>query len=308
MGGGDNSILGEPTITADAEGITVSWPNADLEGTDADYVAFQEWTISVNGENISFYPENIDGISDGISVTIPYEKIAVYDPTIGEWGEMVPVELASGDKITITIPEGAIEVDAGWTTVYVNESAITVEATVPSNEPAPTSVVIYEDGVDTHVDKTELNFSKYDVTLTSETTGSPFVVDNFKPGYNSNSNYRLRLFTYNTLKFAAERNIVKIEFVPVVASVKWGAKSVSTGSFADNVWTGNSKTVDLVLNGTNMDVLKIIVTLEDEGTTAGINNAASVNVANDKMYNLAGQQIKVAKGIVIKNGKKMFVK
>lgn len=42
-------------------------------------------------------------------------------------------------------------------------------------------------------------------------------------------------------------------------------------------------------------------------TTSGINNIAAGS-ANDKMYNLAGQQIKVAKGIVIKNGKKMFVK
>lgn len=187
--------------------------------------------------------------------------------------------LADGNH-TVTIPAGALEIaywpftDPTGTTLYQNTEDIVLTFTVkdgeiiaaPEPQPEqPTSVIIYEEGVDTHTHNTELNFSKYDVTLTSETTGNSYVVNNFKPGI---SGTHLRLFSYNTLKFAAERDIVQIEFVPVVASTKWSAKSVSTGSFADNVWTGKSKTVDLVLNGTNMDVLKIIVTLAGAGEQA----------------------------------------
>lgn len=435
MGGGDNSILGEPTITADAEGITVSWPNADLEGTDADYVAFQEWTISVNGENISFYPENIDGISDGISVTIPYEKIAVYDPTVGEWGEMVPVELASGDKITITIPEGAIEVDAGWTTVYANESAITVEATVPSNEPAPTSVVLYEKGVNPEVaasvsgdSQRDLVIEGTDVTLTISNTSTSSMGKWINNAYIDNAKGGIITTNTNVMKFTSSRTIEKIEFTAnKTITQKNGTSCV--GTLADNVWTGEASEISIAIGENVTNISKIVVYFKQENpepenilgeptvsienntlkiefdapenvegaslatggvkisvdgvdyygnadeafaengkivvevplsstmemvnfdsyspqvgdelsitiiepevyanyadgnwekvwegdditcshtisTTSGINNIAAGS-ANDKMYNVAGQQIKVAKGIVIKNGKKMFVK
>lgn len=313
MGGGDNSILGEPTITADAEGITVSWPNADLEGTDADFVAFQEWTLTVNGTDYTYQPDNIDGISDGISVTIPYEKIAVYDPTVGEWGEMVPVELASGDKITITIPEGAIEVDAGWTTVYANESAITVEATVPSNEPAPTSVVLYEKGVNPEVaasvsgdSQRDLVIEGTDVTLTISNTSTSSMGKWINNAYIDNAKGGIITTNTNVMAFTSSRTIEKIEFTAnKTITQKNGTSCV--GTLADNVWTGEASEISIAIGENVTNISKIVVYFKADSAT-GINNAASVNVANDKMYNLAGQQIKVAKGIVIKNGKKMFVK
>lgn len=187
-----------------------------------------------------------------------------FDMSPTEWNEIVfsPAQPLEDGKYDVVFTAGSLMINSQnenatdiKVTFYVVDGNITMTAPQPQ---LPTSVIIYEEGVDTHTHNTELNFSKYDVTLTSETTGSSFVVNNFKPGTNTG---HLRLFEYNTLKFAAERDIVKIEFVPASQSAKWGAKSVSTGSFADNVWTGKSKTIDLVLKGTNMDVLKIIVTL-----------------------------------------------
>lgn len=424
IGGGGDNILGEPTITADADGITVSWPNADLEGTDADYVAFQEWTLTVNGTDYTYQPENIDGISDGISVTIPYEKIAVYDPTVGEWGEMVPVELASGDKITITIPEGAIEVDAGWTTVYANESAITVETTVPSNEPAPTSVVLYDfvAGDRTTLNDKTRSITKDGVTLTA--TGSNAYTVPAEGGNFAG----LRVGKYVTLTVSAEQEIEKIEFATTGTVWSDDVTDLNGGSFNNATWTGSANSVTFKTPN-DQTISKIVVYFKQENpqpesilgeptvsienntlkiefdapenvegaslatagvkisvdgvdyygnadeafaengkivvevplsstmemvnfdsyspqvgdelsitiiepevyanyadgnwekvwegdditcshtvsTTSGINNIAAGS-ANDKMYNVAGQQIKVAKGIVIKNGKKIFVK
>lgn len=229
-----------------------------------------EVTGDKNGATFTFVNESDVALSWNEPVTVNGTASDRFDLGM-EWNEIVfsPAEPLADGQYDVVFTASSLIFDSQnenatdiKVTFYVVDGNITMTAPQPEQ---PTSVIIYEEGVDTHTHNTELNFSKYDVTLTSETTGNSYVVNNFKPGI---SGTHLRLFSYNTLKFAAERDIVQIEFVPVVASTKWGAKSVSTGSFADNVWTGKSKTVDLVLNGTNMDVLKIIVTLAGAGEQA----------------------------------------
>lgn len=58
---------------------------------------------------------------------------------------------------------------------------------------------------------------------------------------------------------------------------------------------------------TNLSPITITFTVENGQVISGINNI-TVNAAADRIYNIAGQQLKSAKGIVIMNGKKYSVK
>lgn len=243
-----------------------------------------EVTGDKNGATFTFVNESDVALSWNEPVTVNGTASDRFDLGM-EWNEIVfsPAQPLEDGKYDVVFTAGSLMFDSQnenatdiKVTFYVVDGNITMTAPEPQ---LPTSVIIYEEGVDTHTNNTELNFSKYDVTLTSETTGSTYVQNNFKPACSSNTSNHLRLFSYNTLKFAAERDIVKIEFVPVSQSAKWGANSVSTGSFADNVWTGKSKTVDLVLNGTNMDVLKIIVTLAGDPEPEKVKATMSIGAA-----------------------------
>lgn len=263
----DYGIMGEPTFTADAEGITISWPNADLSG-------INDCGININSINFSnatgwSYDVSFGDITDftnGVKAEIPYSTFKDFDE---DWNA-TPHKFQNGEQITVSIPVENLTVYSDFNNwgpaVYTNSAVITgtVNAVVEGgDEPVvvPSSVVIYEEGVDTHVSGTELNFVKDGVTLTSETTGSAYVVTNFKPTIN---NGHLRLFTYNTLHFSAPKNIKKIEFVPVVSTANFATKSLSSGEFANNTWTGDAENVDIIFSSTNIDILKIVVSFGTE--------------------------------------------
>lgn len=263
----DYGIMGESTFTADAEGITISWPNADLSG-------INDCGININSINFSnatgwSYDVCFGDITDftnGVKAEIPYSTFKDFDEN---WNA-TEHKFQNGEQITVSIPVENLTVYSDFNNwgpaVYTNSAVITgtVNAVVEGgDEPVvvPSSVVIYEEGVDTHVSGTELNFVKDGVTLTSETTGSAFVVSNFKP---SVVNGHLRLFPYNTLHFSAANKIQKIEFVPVVSTANFTTKSLSSGEFANNTWTGDAENVDMILNDTNMDILKIVVSFGTE--------------------------------------------
>lgn len=262
----DYGVMGEPSFTADAKGITISWPNANLSGINDCGVAINNINFSnAAGWSCDVYPDDITDFTNGVKVELPYSTFKDIDEN---W-VATEHKFQNGEQITVSILPENLTVYSDFNNwgpaVYTNSAAITgtVNAVVEGgDEPVvvPSSVVIYEEGVDKHETLTELNFVKDGVTLTSETTGSAFVVSNFKPSVVGG---HLRLFPYNTLHFSAPKNIKKIEFVPAVSTANFTTKSLSSGEFANNTWTGDAENVDMTLNGTNMDILKIVVYCDD---------------------------------------------
>lgn len=153
------ATLGEAVIAADETGLTISWPNADqsLLSIAEGEVKFPSSIIIVTGgTEYEVYPEAIALPCEKAEVNIPYEKIAVYDPSIGEFGSMVPVKLANGQEITVQIAQNGIEVvdyskSFFGDVVYTNAEAInlTTNAVVEEvAEPAQPYFTINEEKVE----------------------------------------------------------------------------------------------------------------------------------------------------------------
>lgn len=133
---GDN-ILGEVSITANAKHITVAWPAAQLTNIKGCAVSFGQWTLTHKNKEYYINPELTYDIKNGLTVEIPYSKIAAWDDTIGEWGAFVPVKLSAGDEITISIPadEGVCvweNYDEWGPMVYSNPEVISGSVTIPA--------------------------------------------------------------------------------------------------------------------------------------------------------------------------------
>ena len=92
----------------------------------------------------------------------------------------------------------------------------------------------------------------------------------------------------------------------VEAGIEATAQLNSTTSFVD----GNRLYADIDVIWTNGDNIPIYVRFDGNKTAAtGIANiAAGKNSGQETIYNLNGVRISTAKGLCIKNGKKVFVK
>lgn len=138
-------LMGEAAFSADAAGITISWPNAKLSSIQEGQLAINNIEIYVNGDEFNVSPDALQDLSGDIKIQIPYEKIAVWDETIGDWGGYVPVTLTNGQEINVKIPAGEMIVTdfttGGFsgTDVYVNDEHITgtVKAVIESGNQDP---------------------------------------------------------------------------------------------------------------------------------------------------------------------------
>lgn len=266
-GGTGTNILGTPTVTADKDGITVAWPNADFSGTQADYIAFGEWTLTHKGVDYTVYPEAIeDDLSTvKIEVVIPYGKIATWDETIGDWGAYVPVELANGDEITITIPTEAIMVYEGDPIIYSNAAPITLTTNAVVPGPQPTSVVLYEKEVNAEVaasvegdSQRDLVIEGTDVTLTISNTSTSSLGKWINNAYIKNSAGGIVTTNTNVMKFTSSRAIEKIEFTAnKTITQKNGTNCV--GTFANNVWNGEASEISIAIGENVTNISKIVV-------------------------------------------------
>lgn len=101
-----------------------------------------------------------------------------------------------------------------------------------------------------------------------------------------------------------EKEPVAFNFVE--AGIEATAQLNSTTSYVD----GNRLYADIDVIWTNGDNLPIYVRFDGNKTAAtGIANiAASKNSGEEYIYNLSGVRMSTAKGLCIKNGKKVFVK
>ena len=97
-----------------------------------------------------------------------------------------------------------------------------------------------------------------------------------------------------------------VAFNFVEAGIEATAQLNSTTSYVD----GNRLYADIDVIWTNGDNLPIYVRFDGNKTAAtGIANiAASKNNGEEYIYNLSGVRMSTAKGLCIKNGKKVFVK
>lgn len=97
-----------------------------------------------------------------------------------------------------------------------------------------------------------------------------------------------------------------VAFNFVEAGIEATAQLNSTTSYVD----GNRLYADIDVIWTNGDNLPIYVRFDGNKTAAtGIANiAASKNSGEEYIYNLSGVRMSTAKGLCIKNGKKVFVK
>lgn len=104
--------------------------------------------------------------------------------------------------------------------------------------------------------------------------------------------------------FFGEKAPVAFNFVE--AGIEATAQLNSTTSFVD----GNRLYADIDVIWTNGDNIPIYVRFDGNKTAAtGIANiAAGKNSGDEHIYNLNGVRISTAKGLCIKNGKKVFVK
>jgi len=197
----------------------------------------------------------------------------------------------------VSVPVGA----TGWST-YSNASALDFENA--------------EDGIEAYM-ITDFDASALTVTTTKVTGTVPANTGLLVKGTASTS--------YNVPIVASSSTDTGSNLL--VASVAGGTVEAGTGTTVNYVLMNNSGTAEFqwigstaATLGANKAYLALDggpkptgagargLTIDFDGETTGIDSVTRNSLTNGKMYNLQGQEVRNAKGIVIMNGKKVVIK
>ena len=118
----------------------------------------------------------------------------------------------------------------------------------------------------------------------------------------------IRLYSGNTLTFSvATDDLAQLEFV-FASQTPSKELSASTGTLANGVWTGNSKSVTVQFSGSSKHARLTGVKVKMAGSS-GINMVSTPSLSGQRViYNLRGQRVtNPTRGLYIVDGKKVFI-
>lgn len=342
-----SSILLTETVTQEIEGSTMTFDNPIATYNTNYGIAFYTGKNNTGGSDaaiklvVTKVEEGalfvkIDGIKDLVpevtsdhmynfaSQALVNGEIQSYSPGMNFGSEIYSEAIRltdynvieEGKTYTIVVPAGTFSIsvwpltDPDPTDLYTNAEDIVItypegEVDDPSDDPSDDvqSVVLYEYPLDqTTLDEANKSrtISKNGVTLVAKGSNAYTI-----PAEGGNFN-GLRVGRYVTLTFTSEKEIESIEFT-TTGTVWSGVTDLTAGSFNGAVWSCGNADVNEVSFKTSGDqtISKIVVNFKQ--TSTSINTVKPV-VDSNAMYNLQGQRVYNAKGIVIIGGKKVVVK
>jgi hypothetical protein len=118
----------------------------------------------------------------------------------------------------------------------------------------------------------------------------------------------IRLYSGNTLTFSvATDDLAQLEFV-FASQTPSKELSASTGTLANGVWTGNSKSVTVQFSGSSKHARLTGVKVK-MACSSGINMVSTPSLSGQRViYNLRGQRVtNPTRGLYIVDGKKVFI-